>query len=117
MLNMYKVLLTIIVVWVSAFPIMAMPDNNPVGKIDDEFVVTPMGQVNYEIPIPALPGTGGITPKLSVKYNSSTKSSLFGYGFDLNGLSIISSRRSCSLAMICDVGPITIAVFPALTIP
>ena len=90
MVNMYKALLTIIVVWFSAFPIMAMPDNYPVGKIDDEFVVTPMGQVNYEIPIPALPGTGGITPKLSVKYNSSTKSSLFGYGFDLNGLSIIS---------------------------
>lgn len=74
---------------VMSLSIEATPNGEPVGKIQDEFMVTPMGQVNYEIPIPALPGTGGMTPKLSVCYNSSTKSALFGYGFDLKGLSII----------------------------
>lgn len=60
-----------------------------VGKIDDDFSVTPMGQVNYEIPIPVLSGTGGVSPKLSITYNSSNKLGLCGYGFDLTGLSII----------------------------
>lgn len=61
-----------------------------VGKIEDNFNVTPMGQLSYEIPIPALAGTAGMKPCLSVCYNSSTKDGLFGYGFDLQGLSIIS---------------------------
>ena len=46
--------------------------------------------MSYEIPIPALPGTGGMKPSISVCYNSSTKNGLAGYGFDLTGLSIIS---------------------------
>ncbi len=61
-----------------------------VGKIEDDFTVTPMGQACYEIPVPAIPGTGGMVPKLSITYNSSTKNGLLGYGFDLTGLSIIS---------------------------
>ena len=60
-----------------------------VGKIDDNFTVTPLGQVNYDIPIPVIPGSGGIAPKLSIVYDSSRKFGLFGYGFDLEGLSII----------------------------
>lgn len=61
-----------------------------IGKIEDEFTITPMGQVNYEIPIPVFGCTGGVSPKLSIVYNSSAKDGLFGYGFDLSGLSIIS---------------------------
>ena len=90
MVKAFKAFLAAISVLVTVLPLKAMPENNPVGKIDDEFTVTPMGQVNYEIPIPALPGTGGIAPKLSVSYSSSTKSALFGYGFDLKGLSMVS---------------------------
>ena len=65
-------------------------NNGIFGKIDDEINVSPIGQLSYEIPIPALPGTGGMKPILSVCYNSSTKNGLAGYGFDLAGLSIIS---------------------------
>lgn len=61
-----------------------------VGKIADEFAVTPNGQVSYEIPIPVPSGTGGISPKLSITYSSSNKTGLCGYGFDLTGLSMIS---------------------------
>ena len=65
-------------------------ENGVVGKINDEINVSPTGQLSYEIPIPALTGTGGMKPNLSVCYNSSTKNGLAGYGFDLTGLSIIS---------------------------
>ena len=85
-----KSILMAMVLTISAQSIVATPSNELVGKTEDEFMVTPMGQASYEIPIPALPGTGGMTPKLSVSYNSSTKTGLLGYGFDLKGLSIIS---------------------------
>lgn len=65
-------------------------DGGIVGKTDDDFQITPTGQVAYDIPIPALPGTGGMKPCLSVNYSSSTKDGLLGYGFDLDGLSVIS---------------------------
>ena len=65
-------------------------ENGVFGKINDEINVSPTGQLSYEIPIPALPGTGGMKPNLSVCYNSSTKNGLAGYGFDLMGLYIIS---------------------------
>lgn len=65
-------------------------ENGIFGKINDEIIVSPTGQLSYEIPIPALPGTGGMKPSLSIAYNSSTKNGLAGYGTDLIGLSIIS---------------------------
>lgn len=37
-------------------------DGGIVGKIGDDFQITPTGQVAYNIPIPALPGTGGMKP-------------------------------------------------------
>lgn len=61
-----------------------------VGKIADEFKVTPNGQFNYEIPISTVSGTGGMTPQLSITYNSANRNGLLGYGFDLSGLSQIS---------------------------
>ena len=67
-----------------------LPNNAVISRLDDEFAVLPNGQVSYSIPLPVITGTGGMTPKLSVTYNSSTKYGLLGYGFDLAGLSIIS---------------------------
>lgn len=68
--------------------------------------VTPLGQTEYEIPIPALPGTGGIAPHLSIAYNSSSKSGLLGHGFDLKGLSII-GRAPQNLALDGKAGEVT----------
>ena len=65
-------------------------ENGLLGKINDEINISPTGQLSYEIPIPALTGTGGMKPNLSVRYNNSTKNGLLGFGFDLTGLSIIS---------------------------
>lgn len=69
-------------------------DNGVVGKISDELTVTGIGQLSYEIPIPVPAGTAGLKPAVSVSYSSSTKEGLFGYGFDLSGLSIISRTPS-----------------------
>lgn len=64
-------------------------DGGIVGSIDADFEVTPTGQFRYEIPVPTVPGTGGMAPILTISYDSSTKDGLLGYGFDLKGLSII----------------------------
>ena len=69
-------------------------DGGIVGKTDGTFAVSPTGQATYEIPIPALPGTGGMKPCLSIAYSSATKDGLLGYGFDLTGLSVISRTPS-----------------------
>ena len=70
-------------------------DGGIVGKIADELSVSPMGQLSYGIPIPVVPGTGGMKPALSISYNSGTKHGSFGYGFDLTGISIV-SRVPCN---------------------
>lgn len=65
-------------------------ENGLVGKIDDEQEVTLNGQFHYEIPISTVSGSGGMTPQLSISYNSSNGNGLCGFGFDLTGLSVIS---------------------------
>lgn len=74
--------------------ILGGSNNGIVGSIDADLDVTPTGQLSYSIPLPSLPGTGGIAPKLSICYNSATKDGLLGYGFDLKGLSIINRAPS-----------------------
>lgn len=60
-----------------------------VGKIGDQFEISPSGQASYEIPIKVPGGTGGMVPNLSIVYNSAAKNGLLGYGFELAGLSVI----------------------------
>lgn len=85
--NICRVPLVLIALLLYTLPIAAY--SGYVGRTEGEFSVTPLGQATYEIPIPALSGTGGMEPHLSVAYNSSSKSGLLGYGFDLTGLSVI----------------------------
>ncbi len=47
------------------------------------------GSVRYSIPLPALPGTGGIHPDLSLTYDSSRNNGLLGMGWTLTGLSMV----------------------------
>ena len=60
-----------------------------VGRIAGSGQVTQNGQFSYEIPIAAVSGTGGMSPQLSVCYNSANGNGLFGQGFDLSGISMI----------------------------
>lgn len=64
-------------------------ENGIVGSITDEFDVTPTGQFAYRVPINIPGGTAGMTPSLSIVYNSTPKNGLLGIGFDLAGLSMI----------------------------
>lgn len=64
--------------------------NEKVGKIADSYEITPNGQFHYEMPIAAASGTGGMSPQLSIVYESSKGNCLFGHGFDLSGISLIS---------------------------
>ena len=61
-----------------------------VGKVADSYEITPNGQFHYEIPVSVASGTGGMSPHLSIVYDSSKGDGLFGYGFDLSGISMIS---------------------------
>lgn len=61
-----------------------------VGKTADSYEITPNGQFHYEMPISVVSGTGGISPQLSIVYDSSKGDCLLGRGFDLSGISLIS---------------------------
>lgn len=60
-----------------------------VGKTADSHEITPNGQFRYEIPVSVASGSGGMSPHLSIVYDSSKGDGLFGYGFDLSGISMI----------------------------
>ena len=87
----------------AGLPLLAMPsfaqstdkltggrENGLVGSIPCSYRVTSNGQFVYDIPLSLVTGTGGMSPKLSISYNSSNGNGLVGYGFDLAGLSVIS---------------------------
>jgi len=66
-----------------------------VGSIKGRFDVNGMGAATYSIPI-EMPDGGGISPQLSVCYNSQTPVyGLLGYGFDVAGISVI-TRAGCT---------------------
>jgi RHS repeat-associated protein/RPE4 domain-containing protein len=62
---------------------------NPVGTIPGKLNVSPSGAASYSIDINVPPGTAGITPKLSIQYNSQQQNGLLGMGFSLQGLTSI----------------------------
>lgn len=68
--------------------------NGIIGKIEDNLEVNPNGIVNYDMPISAPSGTGGMTPQLSLSYSSTQSDGLLGSGFELTGLSVINRAPS-----------------------
>ncbi len=61
----------------------------PVGTIVGSQGVSSTGAATYSIPISVSPGVLGMTPGLSVNYNSQGGEGLMGYGWELTGLSSI----------------------------
>lgn len=53
-------------------------------------VVDRFGATNYNLPINAPAGVGGVNPNISVTYNNQFKNGLLGKGGDIKGLSFIS---------------------------
>lgn len=59
------------------------------GATKGSFNVTAIGGANYSIPIDLPPGVAGLSPGLSLSYNSLAGQGIAGYGWNINGLSAI----------------------------
>jgi RHS repeat-associated protein len=68
--------------------------DSSVGSIPGKLNVSPSGAASYSIDINVPPGTAGITPALSVAYNSQQSNGLLGVGFSLQGLTAITRAPS-----------------------
>lgn len=64
-------------------------ENVAVGQIDAVFDVSSQGSATYSIPIITPPGTAGLTPSISLTYNSQSPSSSVGIGWTVEGLHVI----------------------------
>ena len=74
-------------------PISVTLDNTKaVGFIPIKSEVSPTGAKLYEIPIDVYPGMNGMTPSISLSYNSHSGRGLAGVGWSVSGISSI--RRS-----------------------
>ncbi|MBL4707101.1 MAG: VCBS repeat-containing protein, partial [Flavobacteriales bacterium] len=73
----------------TTFENRAINTNLPVGKIKGNTDVSASGSTTYNIPISLPSGTNGITPQLSINYNSQSTKGLLGTGWNLGGLSKI----------------------------
>lgn len=58
--------------------------------VSGKFAMQPTGAATYSIPIIVPPGTSGMTPSLSLSYNSQGRNGLVGVGWSLEGLPSIS---------------------------
>ena len=63
--------------------------NGVVGSLGGVVDVSLLGGAVYTIPIDLPEGLGGMTPQLSIYYNSQERNSLLGWGWNLGGLSAI----------------------------
>lgn len=67
--------------------------SDTVGATPGDFRVDEGGSGSYSIPIATLPGTAGLTPKLSLDYSARGQNGLLGPGFRLGGSSAIQRCR------------------------
>lgn len=54
------------------------------------FSISESGAVSYSLPLVVTPGVGGMTPQISLTYNSNNGTSIMGDGWALSGFSLIS---------------------------
>ena len=64
-------------------------DDGLVGAIHGGLSVGSNGAANYHIPIEALPGINGMSPNVSLVYNSNGRNGIMGMGWNVAGLSSI----------------------------
>jgi len=69
--------------------LVAQPSSGTVF-LSGDFSVSESGSASYSIPIQVSPGTGGMSPKLSINYDSRGANGMLGVGWSLSGFSGIS---------------------------
>ena len=84
-------------------PVAAMANNsNEVGEIPIKSGTSQSGAKTYEVPIQVPPGMNGLTPSISLTYNSQSGTFIMGEGWSLSGVPMISrsgkSRRHMSMS-------------------
>ena len=70
------------------------PASDAVSATAAEFRVDESGAATYSIPLYAVPGTAGVTPKLLLTYSSQAGEGPLGKGWSIGGLSAISRCRA-----------------------
>ncbi|WP_353393382.1 FG-GAP-like repeat-containing protein [Hydrogenophaga sp. 5NK40-0174] len=68
------------------------------GGIMSKLDVSPTGAAKYSVPISVPPGVLGLTPRISLDYDSHSRTGLLGKGWNMSGVSAI-SRCAKSLAI------------------
>ncbi|PTT77272.1 MULTISPECIES: RHS repeat-associated core domain-containing protein [unclassified Chryseobacterium] len=80
-------------VLLSSISLFAFSQTTPQQKFHDtkgNIEVTGAGQLQYTMNIDTPPGVKGMTPKVSLVYNSSGRSGIAGYNWNISGLTAIS---------------------------
>ena len=87
----------------SADHVKELRKNNPLlySGFKGSFIVSENGSSVYDLPLNPTPGIGGMTPQISIGYNSNNTTSVLGEGWALNGFSFVS--RTGSIQAIDDV--------------
>ncbi len=60
-----------------------------VGSIPGQFNVSSSGAATYNIPVECPPGINGMQPNVSLNYNSQSGNGIAGWGWNINGVSMI----------------------------
>ena len=79
---------------VSAQTIPRDIDSDVVGSTVGEFSISQSGSATYQVPLFAVPGTAGVTPKLAISYSSQGQYGPLGKGFSISGQSAITRCRA-----------------------
>lgn len=63
--------------------------SSKIGATRGEFSVSESGAAEYAIPIMTVPGSGGVVPEVSIRYNSQAGESYLGRGWTITGMSTL----------------------------